>query len=679
MAASLARWALSPVYPLSEQISSALPANLRARNQRRTNPVSLSLCDDVLARLAPSLTRYNNCDIIDVFPGASLWSSKVHKLINPRRHLLIEPDTREYQRFLDPLLQAPDSRYRHLAFDPLDLHTYDRIFDEDHLPEQTKGGTAGRLGLNNSLLVIANLTYNQEFTSRGHLLMRYMEACWDQTLFHRYGLVRILAMLPEEDVDAVLPKAIQKRKRTAVVGETVSRSIVEVATSAPNTAWWAMKGSDTLSRSVDQTAERAQKAELVSPPGREFPPITLAPQPNSKGDSIVQRPKHNWHDEVIALRSTRLKRPPKGSRAELQKDSKYAPWYELQRLNRLLAVENRIEVVVRKALEIQAEIDAHEQTAHNLAADAANPSAKLVKEVEAVRAAKERQAAVLDKFRAAPTRFDQFLEEERAFAGRQAGTSVPLLPWDRRPFEPLVIDQEELYPRSAVSILDFVPDPDSPMLQTLRTLRVDSDSPLSLSSAPKQNTINSNTNTEDPDKTYAALLRVFSHILGAFSMRGGQPLSDFLSLLFPGRSATDLITAVPELAPYATPTAFVPMTDRERMRLKQRAARAAVAAPDGAGATSADADDADSNPSKGVTARSTNDGDLRASLTTYDNRSAFSGVRLRALPVTLVWRLTVEWHRWPGKDRGKEGSIYSALGGGLLRPAPEMQEDDRLG
>ena len=39
-----------------------------------------TLVDDLLQRLGPSLACHRSCDIIDINPGAGVWSAKVHDM-----------------------------------------------------------------------------------------------------------------------------------------------------------------------------------------------------------------------------------------------------------------------------------------------------------------------------------------------------------------------------------------------------------------------------------------------------------------------------------------------------------------------------------------------------------------------------------------------------------------------
>ncbi|KAF4535259.1 S-adenosyl-l-methionine-dependent methyltransferase [Lasiodiplodia theobromae] len=122
------------ILPLARQL--AQRDRRKGATATRADIVSPALCDDILSYIGPSLEKYKNCDIVDVNPGAGLWSSKIHDFLKPRRHLLLEVDD-FYTPCLQPLLDAPGSKYIRgpatdsvlstLAGFELPLHRQDRM------------------------------------------------------------------------------------------------------------------------------------------------------------------------------------------------------------------------------------------------------------------------------------------------------------------------------------------------------------------------------------------------------------------------------------------------------------------------------------------------------------------------------------------------------------------------
>ncbi|KAJ8125970.1 hypothetical protein O1611_g7668 [Lasiodiplodia mahajangana] len=79
-------------------------------DRSRVNVASEKLCDDILSYIGPSLQRHQGCDILDIYPGAGLWSSKLHEFLQPRSHILLEPDAELYRPMLQPLLDKPGTK-----------------------------------------------------------------------------------------------------------------------------------------------------------------------------------------------------------------------------------------------------------------------------------------------------------------------------------------------------------------------------------------------------------------------------------------------------------------------------------------------------------------------------------------------------------------------------------------
>ena len=78
-------------------------------NPLRIAAKTKTFTDDIIGYLAPSLEAYKGCTVIDVHPGACLWSSKLHDFLKPKRHVLMEPEMLYYDAFMKPLLDQPGS------------------------------------------------------------------------------------------------------------------------------------------------------------------------------------------------------------------------------------------------------------------------------------------------------------------------------------------------------------------------------------------------------------------------------------------------------------------------------------------------------------------------------------------------------------------------------------------
>lgn len=195
--------------------------------------------DAILERMKPSLAKHEGCDIIDVNPGAGTWSRKLHEILKPRTHILMEPDTDLYQPLLQPLLDAEDSKYVLFPKPGVIWAHLERVLSEKYLPHQ-KALPPGDPRLeqpNNTLLFVANLSYHPKraFKAFGSLttlvLHQLMSASRSHSLFHKYGAVRMLIWVTDMERLTPLPKHVAMRKKASIEGEISCGKIEEVASS----------------------------------------------------------------------------------------------------------------------------------------------------------------------------------------------------------------------------------------------------------------------------------------------------------------------------------------------------------------------------------------------------------------------------------------------------------------
>ncbi|KAK0830208.1 hypothetical protein LTR03_015922 [Friedmanniomyces endolithicus] len=206
----------------------------------RNDIVSDSLCDDTIKYLAPTLEKHKGCTIIDIHPGASVWSSKLHDFLQPKRHLLMEPEERYFTPFIKPLLDKPGSTYRHtnlIGAHPREYWpNYEKVLGEAELapsPALSADDPALR-ELNPTLLVIGNLSRQYKVMARARsvhfgalILQQFLHAALTNQLFHRSGLVRMMLWLPEAEKYTLFPTSeVYRHSLNARLG--VGSSLTEV-------------------------------------------------------------------------------------------------------------------------------------------------------------------------------------------------------------------------------------------------------------------------------------------------------------------------------------------------------------------------------------------------------------------------------------------------------------------
>ncbi|KAK5685921.1 hypothetical protein LTS10_002034 [Elasticomyces elasticus] len=214
------------------------PKEFQASDQRN-DIVSEKLCDDTIAYLAPTLEKHKGCTIIDIHPGASLWSSKLHDFLQPKCHVLMEPEELYVEPFIKPLLEKPGSTYRHTSLTgahPRDYWmNYDEVFKNLAPRTALSPDDPALRQIDPNFLVIGNLARQYKVPTRaksvnfGSLIMQqFLYAALANELFHKGGLVRTLLWLPEVDKYTMFPiSEVHRRPLNArlSVGSSITEAV----------------------------------------------------------------------------------------------------------------------------------------------------------------------------------------------------------------------------------------------------------------------------------------------------------------------------------------------------------------------------------------------------------------------------------------------------------------------
>lgn len=582
--------------------------------------------------------------------------------MKPRRHILIEPGGKEYLPFLKPLLDRPNSSYQHLQWDPLDHNTYERLFDEGHLPEQGVGKPEGqqqRYGTNDTLLVLANLTHRRSTaalrsnTPLAYMMGQYVKACFNQSLFHRYGLVRIIATLPADDAEVILPRLIKNRKKVSTFAEATGLSLHEVA--GGPTPWTQFKEWDMLETSGDQAAKKAQSMGIETPEGREPERVQPAPFPKTdRKDEApgVLRTKFDWHDELSELeaafdrgeidltkRRTTKKEKQTSSASPEEKEKKDATTKtrkKFQTLRSRLTQENKEFHSALRLVDLQGQVDDLEQSI----------AIELTKYPEAQNGSVESQMAKLDKLKSElrtcfatamepiQRRAHMYTDDRRSYRN---GGKDSLLLWERRQYEPLRIYPDEIYPYNPCSVIDFQPDPNAPIIT---------------STTPDQmNDVNED--FEEFPSTY----RIFLHLLNHMTNSNTRTIPELVNTMFIGRSLEEIVRAVPSLVTVARatiPSNLSKETSPPTTSTTTTKDTSTSPLPSEKEESSAFPQTPIIKQPPEIETRNPEDP------SSYD----LSQTRLRTVPPAIFWDLAVEWGRWPFKPES-EREVVNMLGGKL--------------
>lgn len=432
----------------------------------------LKFPDDILERMKPSLTKHMGCDILDLNPGSCVWSSKLHELLKPRTHVLMENDMETYDPYIQPLLNAPNSTYKLCAKPPLVWSEMESVLNKDFFPfqEALPKGDPRLNEPNDSMLVLVNLAHHPKQSYRGFpsiaplVMYQLMSAIGSHALFQKYGLVRMLFWVADDEREAVLPRHVSFRRKSTVENE-ISCTITEVASSTRPAPIFRRDAALEISMTRKILGQMAEQGIKI-PRGREsiIQEHILNNPDNAEevGDVLeVDRKGFRYLHEMAELEA-KSEASPASAKPQLGggKTSKPA----VGERNRLTLLRNRQEFRTARKHLVDEFVSRHksiykEQAAlHGVEGEEAQLRREKLKElrldllheIESQRAkeTKNKASTMIDNARTVYT-------EEN-----------PLFQYDRRESEPLKVYKEEFYPHNVeLSLLDIKPHPLWPVLQ----------------------------------------------------------------------------------------------------------------------------------------------------------------------------------------------------------------------
>ncbi|EKJ68854.1 hypothetical protein NXS19_010637 [Fusarium pseudograminearum] len=431
---------LIPYNELAEQLSdTGLWVNMMGKKKKnavgdkhRVNIVSQDLCDDVANYIGPSLQRHRGCDLVDINPGAGLWSKTLHEIVQPRKHILMEPDIDLYKPFLGDFLNKPSVEvvpkagilWKELQ-EVLQNHIKQEIRKPDAEPER-----------NDTLLVNVNLSYcppkkYQMFECVSTMVLyQLMSSIRTASLFQQYGLVRMLIWISNDGKRRLLPRSSIRRRRSAFEAELALEWLHEVAGHDTEIEdRYELRDEWINMESGYRTLDRMEKAGLTMPSGREtaiYKNLTANREYAGRPLAGVERPIHSrpFRQELIdtekAFESSDTTLPSdrlKALRFRQKYDDADSTLYLelLQERDRLMKLGFKSP---SKLPEAEAEFDARLD----------NIKKNTRKEWAMVR-----------------DNYQLFKQKD------------PILFWDRRPFEPLATHAKEFFPNMPCALLDLQP------------------------------------------------------------------------------------------------------------------------------------------------------------------------------------------------------------------------------
>lgn len=344
-----------------------------------------------------------------------------------------------------------------------------------------------------------------------------MESCVRLSGLNRYGTVRVVAAMTTHEARDIIPRSLTSRRRGAILTESVACHAFEVAATHDTGSWIGMGCWDVMADSAAHVSKRTADNGILTPAGREPDPIHMAPQ-SPTGTQIycpyVRRVRTGQHDTLWA-KIQAGEGPNANPRAH----------YEAKRAGARLHYDNRAAFDLMQLLGQQSTID---HLNRSLSRDAADPSLNFEALKPTMDKIEEIKAAMAAGFSRASGNFykevPSYTDTIRAF--RHSGSlDDAVLAWYRRPFEPLKVASDEMYPeKTDYTMLYFEPDANSPVMKLLNDLE-----------------------PHARDEVFTT----FDVIALTLGTRGLLSVSDVSKAFFPDLSGNDLVRLIPSLASYA--------------------------------------------------------------------------------------------------------------------------------
>ncbi|KAK8054786.1 hypothetical protein PG993_000013 [Apiospora rasikravindrae] len=418
-------------------------------DRTRINIVSEELCDDIISYIGPSLDRHKGCDILDIYPGAGVWSRKLNDYLQPRSHILMEPDATFYTPFLQDLLDRPGTKLTPKS--GMIWKDLNSVLTPEYLPHQKPAPQSYR---NDTLLVTANISFHPRkrfmgFESIARLVQhQFLDAIRSGQLFQRYGQVRMLLWTRRDDKGSLIARSMQRRKRSAVDAELYCEYLHEVCGKPGPDSQWYVRDANLDRASAQFAAKRMRENGIVMPERRTPQEHKNALAELDEGNVVVPGAApptfvRTYHETLSSLQEA-------NEEQALEKDTD-----EHAMLRRLHWRDNSDVARFREVFQRQQAYDAISQL--RSATTKGRKGKVMEKEL------RQMETEWDDSFSRLPNskRLDFLKCYDNMHLVRQ---TPPAMAWDRRAYEPLESWAVDFFPNVDCSLLDIQPRTVHPLL-----------------------------------------------------------------------------------------------------------------------------------------------------------------------------------------------------------------------
>jgi transcription factor 1 len=454
--------------------------------------------DDVLKYMGHDLEKYKGCDILDLNPGACLWSQKLHDFLQPRSHVLLEPAIETFKDFLFPLLNAPDSTYKLVTKDPQRMETYTELFDEGLFPHQARADPADAAPqeLNKTLLVTGSLVWDPRLPGLGfdsmakQLFYLFSQYAWSHDAIHACGPVRTLLWMQHDDFNFFVAQSNSGMQKANSLLEMLQEiNMVVTAERKDRNVGKGSLGRDPqyeLESLVRALQSGRAKGKKVPAHRRDFTHDFAAHVEKVSGGSGITSAEYTQeylHAQQLAgtvpvgllgkslIDNINLELELRSQFPELELEvvplhhivhkkteaSEYKDHPARKQIEKLKSTRAAVAAVLRLRLKIEGFADIGEQLyileCKALGTEDGPEKDALLKQIEGLNAKwNEALGAIESNYSSTPA----IETDDRISLRHPPG---PRMQWDKRPFQPLIMKEEEAWPLNRLSLVFATPRP----------------------------------------------------------------------------------------------------------------------------------------------------------------------------------------------------------------------------
>lgn len=319
-------------------------------------------------------------------------------------------------------------------------------------------------GINRSLLVLANLgqTARKAKAFDGPLapfyLHNFVETMYGREHIHGHGFVRILAWMSNEQKGGILPRTISGRSKLGMVFESTVVPKDVAGQDRTNMFFWRLRRHWPIDvESSQRVAEKSGIFQLYDPPERRQP--ELGPHPislsnNEQGRKVMHQLKNKdvFFEDLLELehdfeeqRIKHYKLTEKGKRKTTDE------WKRLTHLRARFQVKHREFLEVEEHVNKRIALDEEEQQLAGSVAYSADskPWIELESKIK-----EWKTHPRIFELRQTRGKVYKDIDDWRAFR-----VHPPILAWDHRDIDPLLVQDNEFFPKYPLSLIDLEPKP----------------------------------------------------------------------------------------------------------------------------------------------------------------------------------------------------------------------------